>query len=218
MRKNKKILSGKRIKYAVVGDGKCESWYIQMLRRNERAISVDLKPEIPQRKRLSDQFDKVLELSQDYDKVFWMIDFDVIASETRSAKKAAKTALHEFKEYYDNIEKINKANGAKNIIIIINNPCLEYWFLLHFVATSKYFDTCDGAMKQMKKCLPDYEKSQSYYTREGNDIYLKLKPALAKAITNAEKSGCFDFDYPRSGISQMHLFFNTEGIKEAIGK
>lgn len=213
MRKSKKI-PPKKVKYAVVGDGKCEFWYVQMLKRNERIISVDLKPEIPQKKKLSDQFASVLELSRVYDKVFWMVDYDVIVSETRSVKKGAKTAQHEFKEYCDKIKVVNEKAGDENIVVIINHPCLEYWFLLHFESTSKCFSNCESATRQLKKYLSDYEKSQSYYTKEGNDIYLRLRPNLSTAISNAKKIQGFNFNQPNFGISQMQLFFETLGIKE----
>lgn len=211
MRKIKSILKKGNPKFALVVDGQCEYWYIQMLKRNERSINVDLKPEIPQKKKLIDQYEKVIELSNDYDKVFWIIDFDVIKNETRLAKKGTKTTIQEFKEYCN---KIN--NSYKNIIVIINNPCLEYWILLHFEQTSKYYETCDEVSKQLKKHLPEYNKSQSFHTKQDNDIYLRLKPFLSKAISNAERLSRFDFQNPDSGMSEMQLFFNTEQIKKII--
>ena len=180
-----------------------------MLKRNERSINVDLKPEIPQRKKLVDQYQKVIELSNDYDKVFWIIDLDVINSETRKAKKGTKTALQEFKHYYDEIKK-----EFKNIIVIINNPCLEFWILLHFETTSRYFDTCEGATTKLMRYLADYEKTQSYYTKQGSDIYLRLKPHLKNALSNANK--LVDFDSPHSGMTQMQLFFEIEQIMEIV--
>ena len=93
MRKSRPIPLKSRPKFAFVVDGECEFWYIQMLKRNERQISVDLKPEIPQRKKLNDQYKKVIDLSLDYDKVFWIVDFDVIISETRKAKKSLLSSL-----------------------------------------------------------------------------------------------------------------------------
>lgn len=63
-------------RYAFIVEGECEFWYIQMLKRNERSLRVDLKPEIPQKKKLKDQYKKVIESSKEYDKVFWIIDFD----------------------------------------------------------------------------------------------------------------------------------------------
>ena len=93
---------------------------------------------------------------------------------------------------------------------------MEFWILLHFEPTSKYFNSCDGVSKQLRTHLSDYDKSQSYYTKQDNDIYLRLKSQLSKAIINAEKLGKFDFENPYSGMSEMQLFFNTEKIKKII--
>lgn len=90
MRKNRAIPFGNKIKFAIIVDGDCESWYFQMLRRNEKGINVDLKPEIPQKKKLKEQFEKVIEQSKHYDKVFWIVDYDVINSETTLAKKVQR--------------------------------------------------------------------------------------------------------------------------------
>ncbi len=211
MRKTKSIQPKGKQKFALVVDGACEFWYIHMLKRNEKSINVDLRPEIPQKKKLADQFKKVVELSADYDKVFWIIDFDVIKAETLKAKKGTKPALQEFKEHCNEIN-----NRFENVVVIINNPCFEYWILLHFETTSKYYETCDGVTKQLKKRLPEYEKSQVFYTKQDNDIYLRLKSRLSTAITNAERLAKFDFQHPDSGMSEMQLFFNTEQIKKAI--
>lgn len=213
MSRNRKIpFKKKSIFYTFVVDGECEFWYIKMLKRNERNINVNLEPQIPQRKKLSEQYEKVIELSKDYDKVFWVIDFDVINRESRSVKKGNKTALQEFKEYFNIIKNYT------NIIIIINNPCMEFWLLLHFETVSKYYETCEKVIKQLKKhkYLADYEKTQKYYTKQDNDIYLKLKPYLFTAITNAKKIGKFDLNKPHSGMSQMQFLFETIELKKII--
>ena len=190
-------------KYAIIVDGECEFWYIQMLKRNENLISVDLKPEIPQRKALSEQFDKVVELSKDYDKVYWVIDFDVVCKETREAKKNKKTALQELKEYINTLKK----KFENIIVVIINNPCFEYWLLLHFEMTSRLYSSYNELIRQLKKYLPDYEKSRRYYTSLNNDIYLRLASKLPVAIINANKLKEFDLDNPNVGVSQMNIFF-----------
>lgn len=180
-----------------------------MLKRNEKSITVDLKPEIPQKKKVKDQFEKVLELAKVYDRVFWVVDFDVIVSETREAKTGAKTPLQELKEYCSVIDAKHD-----DISVIINNPCLEYWLLLHFEPIAKYFKDCDSAAKQLSKHLNDYQKTQNYYTKQNQDIYLKLKPHLVTAVENARKLGEFDFDYPFSGMTQMYLLFEEVGLIE----
>jgi RloB-like protein len=153
---------------------------------------------------LSEQFETVVELSEEYTKVFWILDFDVIISETKSAKLGSKTALDSFLSYKKKITQ-----KYKNVVVIVNNPCLEFWLLLHFEATSKYFEMCEGAEKQLKKWLKDYEKTQKYYTKQDNDIYLRLKPKLADALKNARSLNLFDVEDPNQAMSEMQLFFEA---------
>lgn len=60
-------------------------------------------------------------------------------------------------------------------------------------------------LKQLRKHLPDYEKTQKYYTKQDKDIYLRLKAQLSVGIANAKKTEEFDFANPKKGISQMHI-------------
>ncbi|GAB6011377.1 RloB family protein [Viscerimonas tarda] len=214
MRKSKNI-PPKGNQFAFVVDGKCELWYMQMLKQNERTINIALKPELPQKKKLAEQYDRVIELSKDYDKVFWILDLDVIIKETREASNGTKAALQELEKYH---KKIAKNGKCKNIVIILNNPCLEYWYLLHFEATSKYFDSCAKLLPELKKHkeLADYEKTEKYYKRPNHDIYTRLKPYLPKAIANANKLKAFDFDNVESGLSEMQLLYEEDGIKQIL--
>lgn len=204
MRRHRKIPLKGIPKFVIVVEGECEFWYIQMLKRNERLTGIDLKPEIPQRKKLSEQYRKVIELSGIYDRVYWVIDFDIISKETREAKKGTKTALQEFKEYYYAIRK-----NCKNVVVLINNPCFEYWLLLHFEYSSGYYGVCREVIKPLKKYLPDYEKTQAYYTRQNHDIYLKLREKLPTAILNAKKLNEFNLEHITFSVSDMHLLFDA---------
>jgi len=213
MRKSRATPIKSKSTFAVVVDGNCEVWYFQMLKRNERSILVNIEPKIPQRKRLSEQYENVIKLSDENEKVFWIIDFDVIANETKNAKVGSKTAIQSFVEYKKTITEKHK-----NIVVIVNNPCLEFWLLLHFEATSKYFDSCEGAEKQLKKHLQDYEKTQKFYTRQDNDIYLRLKPNLADALKNAAALKLFDTENPYKGMSEMQLFFEATEFGQLFKK
>jgi hypothetical protein len=204
MRINRAIPFKSKPTFAVVVEGETEICYFQMLKRNERSILINIEPKIPQRKKLSEQYENVIELSEEYTKVFWIIDFDVLLKETRETKKGEKTPRQSFLEYKKTIREKHK-----NIVIIVNNPCLEFWLLLHFEATSKYFDSCEGAEKQLKKHLKDYEKTQKYYTKQDSDIYLKLKPNLPQALKNAKALKLFDTENPNKGMSEMQLFFEA---------
>lgn len=215
MRKNRAIPLKSKPTFAVVVDGETEFWYFQMLVRNEKdKLNVHVKPELPSKKALAEQFKLVKKLVEDYTKTFWIIDLDVILKETREAKKGSKTKIQEFTEYIKCIDK----EYENRVAIIVNNPCLEFWLLLHFEATSKYFNTCEGAEKQLKKYLKDYEKTHKYYTKQDNDIYLRLKPNLADALKNAKALKLFDIENPNKGMSEMQLFFEANEFGQLFKK
>ena len=205
MRKYRKIKKQANPNFAIVVDGDTEVWYFQMLKRNERTINVNIEPKIPQKKSLLEQFELVRFLSEDFTTVFWILDFDTIIKETREAKKGEQTPLQVFVKYRNVLKSKNE-----NVVIIINNPCLEFWILLHFEKTSKYFDNCISAEKQLKRHLKDYEKSKKYYTKQDNDIYLKLRPHLSTAIKNAAFLGSFNEENPDNPMCEMELFYNAK--------
>jgi len=207
MRVNKRILTPKKRVFSFVVDGKCELWYLQLLKQHEN-LNINLEPKLPQKKKLQDQFDLVKDLEKESEKVFWIIDFDSIMKETQEARKGNKTALKVFQELYA------KSLKNKNIVVIINNPCLEYWFLQHFEQTSKYYATYENLERSLKKYLSDYEKTERYYKSVSQNIYQKLKPNLQTAISNAEKLGVFDFENYQKGFTEMHKIFEELQLKQ----
>lgn len=62
--------------------------------------------------------------------------------------------------------------------------------------------------------INDYEKTQKYFTKQDNDIYLKLKPHIKTAIDNSNSLGHFDIEEPNKAICEMHLLFSCDEIKE----
>jgi hypothetical protein len=200
--------------YSFVVDGENESWYLQMLKRNERQLKINIEPKLPQRKSIDEQFKLVTDLSErEYSKVFWIVDLDKIIKESRETPKGKKTPLQTLIELRSKLQK-----NYKNVTVIINNPCLEFWLLLHFEKTSKLFDTCTEAETELKKHLKGYEKTQKYYTKQDNDIYLKLRPLLITAISNSSNLGKFDLKEQTKAICEMFLLFKDDKLKKYFEK
>ena len=197
--------------FAIVVDGECEVWYFQMLKRNERKLTVNIKPDLPQKKKLEEQFDEVKNLSEVYTKVFWIVDFDVIIKESRETSENENTSLNLLNNYISQIK-----SKLKNVVVIINTPCLEYWFFLHYMQTSRYYNLCSKVVKELKKYLSDYSKTRDFFTKNNNDIYLRLKPYLKSAIRNAKLTGNFEAQNPQKGLSEMYKFFESEEIHNSI--
>ena len=188
--------------FAVVVDGETEYWYLEMLKRNEPNIPFKIRPQILQKKNIDQQYKLVTELSEEeYDKVFWIVDLDVLLKEERE-KKNSTSSLQQFLNYWCKLSKQNK------VVVIVNNPCLEYWFLLHYKKTNKVFTACTDAEKQVRKHLKGYEKTKKFFKKD-NDIYKQLKPHLQKAINNATALGSFDTHNHSEAMCEMPLLFQA---------
>lgn len=208
---NKPNFHRKGIKtYSIIVDGKTEVWYLQMLKKHEKLPRIDIKPELPKKKKLSEQFKSVTDNAAIYDEVIWIVDFDTIINETRENKIGTKTALQEFKEYKNKIDK-----NYSNVEVLVNMPCLELWLLLHFKSISKSFSDCASAEKQLcRKYIKNYEKSERFYKKQDNDIYKLLAAKRDDAIKNAEYIGDFDVNNPQKSAAEIVKIFKKFGLKK----
>ena len=132
-----------------------------------------------------------------------------IIKEETETPKGKKSTLKIFEEY-----KTNLTTNYPNVFVVVNNPCLEFWFLLHFEKTSKYFNTCSSAEAELKKHLKNYEKTQKFFTKQNDDIYLKLKPNLKTGLTNYIALGNFDNENPKKAMCEMELLFQSDELKK----
>lgn len=101
----------------------------------------------------------------------------------------------------------------RKIYVIVNNPCLEYWFLLHFENLGRTYKNCGDVTTKLKRYLPGYDKSARYFKKKDNDIYIRLKPYLRTAINNAKALGSFEKENPEKGMCEMHEFFLCDEFK-----
>ncbi|MCD6319516.1 MAG: RloB domain-containing protein [Candidatus Desulfofervidaceae bacterium] len=158
----------------MVIEGETERWYLQLMQKHENLPKVAIKPELPKKKKLNEIKALLKELLENgYDKIFWLVDLDAIITHKQHRK---------LQQIIDSFKK------KKEIEILINNPCLEFWYLLHFCNTGKGYSSCDKVVKEIrKKCKPlfNYQKSERYY-KSNPDIYERLKKYQKNAMENAK--------------------------------
>lgn len=147
----------------------------------------------------------------EYTKVFWIVDLDTIIKEDNEAASGKQSPLRAFMLYRTKLYK-----SYSNVEVIVNNPCLEFWILLHFECTSKSFKACSEAVERLENYVDGYEKTQKFFTKQNNDIYLKLKPYLTTAIQNAKALGRFDEDEPMKTLSEMPFLFLNEELNTIL--
>ncbi len=74
-------------------------------------------------------------------------------------------------------EAWEKAKEIDRLELILTNPCIEYWFLLHFKQHTEPFANTEDVMAELKAVHPSYKKSRIDF-----DI---LYPHTATAIANS---------------------------------
>jgi len=187
--------------YCLLLEGQTERLYLEFLHNHEEPANkiIKLRPELPGQLPL-DKIEPTIRdyLSDDYDKVIWIVDVDTYSN--------SQKRLREF----ENIRKRIARRYRDKVKVLINLPCFEIWYLLHFKETSKSFRDCRTVVRELKKYGPmkSYKKTEKFYKSSPN-IYLRLRPWLAKAIKRAQK-----LDKPTSGSrSQMYKIFKILDIQ-----
>ncbi|WP_100075519.1 RloB family protein [Chryseobacterium camelliae] len=203
--KNRKAFFTKGKKtYAIVGDGDCEKWYFQLLKEKEQ-LTINIQPQLLKKATLTKQYEYVKELAKTFDKVFWIVDYDVVDRETKECKKGEEKRSLEFARYYKDLVLF------ENVKILVVNTCFEYWLYLHFKYSKKNYKDCDETGKDLKKEFPVYEKTEKFYKKNNADIYSTLKPKLSTAISNASKLGDFDMQNPDNPVCEIYKLFKKDG-------
>jgi len=191
---------------AIVGDGKTEVWYFQMMKKHS-VCNFDIRPKLPQDKSIAEQHEQVLSLCRTHDQVIWLVDYDTIRAEDGKHRKGTQKTSERFKNYY------NKLKGNEQLEILLVNPCLEYWFLLHFKDTSKFFAECKGAKIALKKEWKTFEKTEKFFKKQNDDIYKHLLSHLPSAIERAKRLGTFDIQEPNKAVCELYKLFDILEIK-----
>lgn len=75
------------------------------------------------------------------------------------------------------IEELSKK--SKDIRFVVSNPCIEIWFLMHFVYSTHQFIDSKEPKRELRKYINGYEES--------TEVAEVLKPLLPKAMIHIER-------------------------------
>lgn len=199
----------------VIVDGKDEKWYIEKVKGHYKPKykpdvlrQLKIVPELAQKKKIAQLFtDAEDKLRKGYTQVILIVDFDDVGKD--------KKELEEFKKFYKAYVDVNKGEVRRKYLwmekltLIINSPCVEYWYMLHFRKTTKYYPDYAQLKHDLKKIneLQDYDKDEDYYNKNP-DIYRRLggDAGLKEARKNAT---CFELSQCKNkGFSEMNKLFD----------
>ena len=192
---------------AIIVDGKDEKWYIEQMRdtyTKEKKTNIKITPEFPEKKSIRELFDFAERLvNQSYSHVFLIIDLDNVLKDSSETNK--------FQEKYTAYKKKDKSKKNKwmeKMTVIVNSPCLEFWYLLHFKRTDRFYADYEALKSDLRNSNPilkNYDKSENFYYQSPG-LYIKLAPYLELAKSNSKE---FDIELMnQKGFSEMYKLFH----------
>lgn len=189
---------------AVVVDGETEKWYIEQLKKFYQpkiTRSIRITPQLPQVKKVAELFEYAHQLIEEcYTDVFLIIDLDVILGNEEERKSFIRL-------YERSLNPDDKHQWMKKLTVIINTPCLEYWYLLHFKSTTRFFNNYDSLKSDLQKASPlmkAYDKNHSFYNNPPG-LFVKLYSHLTNARDNS-KEFVLDEMNQKGGSEMFKLF------------
>lgn len=197
----------------IIVDGKDEKWYLEKVRENYKPDTLrktSLEPKLAQKKKVAELFEEAKDkVVNGFSKAILIIDFDELGQDNKELGKF-KELFFIYQNVHEGIKKVSKKHQwMKQLMLIVNSPCIEFWYLLHFYKTQKYYPNFDSLKKDLTsiKELSEYRKSEAYYNKLP-DIYTRLggDVGLEKARHNAV---AFDIEECKNkGFSEMNKLFD----------
>lgn len=197
---------GNRTIYILV-DGETEKWYLDQLKNNERLKTVTIKPDLNKKKTITQQFEAIKEEAKHYDQAIWLVDFDTILKEEREFRGSSKAPLRQFNEYYQEL------NDIENVEVLVNTPCLEFWYLLHIKNSGRFYGTYSDLERELNAIpIVGYNKSRRYNI-SSSGIYARLKLNLNVAFQRAKALGHYDPENPKQAKAEIYRLFEILNIE-----
>jgi len=148
MARRRKERELRRSRITVIGEGLTERWYFDHL-RTVMGYRYDCKPRF-----FTHQ--SYLEMRKLID---WVLQNDGIAvcvcdADITLTNPEEKKRLEEMKKTY--------ASEEGKVFICDSMPSIEFWFLLHYLETSKQFQTSDEVAHVLSRYMPTFQKHNTF--------------------------------------------------------
>ena len=131
----------------IIGEGITEQFYFTHIRAI-LGYHFTIKPYYFSVTSLVEIDKKIVESIQDGGFAIAVFDADVANRNETERKK-----LNSIRKKYA---------SKKNVLLCDSLTSIEYWFLLHYENTNKFFKDSDATETELKKHIPDYEKKKKF--------------------------------------------------------
>ncbi len=177
-----------RLKYAVLGDGLTEQYYLKHL-KGINGYNYAIKPSLFDNIEISQASEIICELLRGgVDGVVYLTDYDTIVNQSR------KVAFDKLKDKFKDDVKV---------LICETMPSIEFWFLLHYQYTTRSFQDSTEALNVLKRSLPNFEKRKVWLEQTHWVEELCSDGKLEVAIDNAKR---FEIESEKGDLDSHHPF------------
>lgn len=166
----------------IIGEGATERYYFTHLKRL-RGYNYVCKPRNFTEQTFDEMRKQIERVLADNGIAVCVFDADV--TRTRPAEKAKFEDLK--RKYADN----------PAVILCDSMPSIEFWFLLHYLNTNRYFATSDDVINALHRYMPNFSKHQSFLSKEAWVSELLADNRIDTAIANANTIGTGGESYSR---------------------
>ncbi len=166
----------------IIGEGATERYYFTHLKRL-RGYNYVCKPRNFTEQTFDEMRKQIERVLADNGIAVCVFDADV--TRTLPAEKAKFEDLK--RKYADN----------PAVILCDSMPSIEFWFLLHYLNTNRYFATSDDVINALHRYMPNFSKHQSFLSKESWVSELLADNRLDTAIVNANTIGTEGESYSR---------------------
>ena len=135
----------------IIGAGITEQWYFTHLKAL-RGYHVKIRPRFFGTETAAGLDKKIEEVLRNESIAICVFDADVSTWNEAERKKLA--ALQK------------KYEGNASVVLCDSMPSIEYWFLLHFKHTTRHFGTSKAVVKELKKYIPQYDKTEQFLSNQ----------------------------------------------------
>lgn len=157
----------------VIGAGITEQWYFRHLKQFV-GYRIDVRPRFFGSDNAYDMQKLVEEVLSIGGTVICVYDMDTTQTDVIEKER---------KEKFVSIYQTNP-----NVILSGSMPSIEYWFLLHYEKTNRYFGTSKRVIKALNKYM-EFEKTETFLEKPGWVEALLADGRMQQAMRNAEELG-----------------------------
>lgn len=178
----------------IIGAGLTERWYFSHL-QSRYNLKIKIRPRFFGNENISTLEKRINQVLSDEGIAIVIFDADV--SMWNDAEKARLIALKK------------KCEKSKRIILCDSLPSIEYWFLLHYLNTNRFFGTSKAVIDELVKYVERFEKT---------DVFLRNPKWVEELCNNGKLEDAYERAtfYGEQGPSYSNVWkaIKYVGIKE----